>query len=343
MPRLDQLNRLDKLDRFRGFGEISNGKGNESQISTLEKDFNTDVTPDPIIDLKPYLQQPKYSLKDVVLSAETNFQVQLVFAELKHQKLIYETWGMSQRHKHDIAVCLNFFGLPGLGKTMAAEAIAHELNRPILVIPYAEIQSKFMGDTGKYITASFQFAKVHNAILFFDEADTMLSTRVDVNQSSDSEMNLCRAVLITELSNFQGIIIFATNKLGNYDGAFISRIRWQIEFTLPDEEGRRKIWEAQISEQLPLHESVNFQELASQFDNISGRDIKKAVLQAVVAAACEDKPDNEKCVTQSHFVDAIKQVTSANEAAQKEKDKGKSQLVPVIENVELPPDSSTEL
>lgn len=36
-----------------------------------------------------------------------------------------------------------------------------------------------------------------------------------------------------------------------WDGAFISRIRWQIEFTLPNEEAREKIWQAQISEQLP--------------------------------------------------------------------------------------------
>ena len=218
-PQIDLLRskimpRLDKLNSFRGFGDNSNGKANDSQTATatLEKELNTDAN-DAIIDLKPYLRQPKYSLKDVVLSKTTNTQVQLVFAELKHQKLIYEKWGMAERHKHDIAICINFFGPPGLGKTMASEAIAHELNRPILVIPYAEVQSKFMGETGKYITASFQFAKLHNCIIFFDEADTMLSTRVDVNQSSDSEMNLCRAVLITELSNFQGIIIFATNKL----------------------------------------------------------------------------------------------------------------------------------
>lgn len=93
-------------------------------------------------------------------------------------------------------------------------------------------------------------------------------------------------------------------------------------------------------EQLPLHESINFQELASQFDNISGRDIKKAVLQAVVAAACEDKLDDEKCVTQSHLVDAMKQIISAKEAAQKDKDK--NQLTPVTKNVELPPDSTVE-
>jgi hypothetical protein len=44
-------------------------------------------------------------------------------------------------------------------------------------------------------------------------------------------------------------------------------------------------------------------------------DIKNAVLQAVVASAREDKPKEEKCVTQTNFIEAITEVIEANKAS----------------------------
>ena len=112
-------------------------------------------------------------------------------------------------------------------------------------------------------------------------------------------------------------MVFATNLVRNYDSAFISRIRWKIQFDLPDEEARVKIWQVQIPTKLPLCESVSFADLAKQFDAISGRDIKNAVFQAVVSAAKQDKPNEDKKVTQAHFAEAIAGIIEANKASEK--------------------------
>lgn len=203
--------------------------------------------PKPTIDFSPYLRDPKYSFDDVVLPETTKHQVESILAELQYEDLIYNEWGMREKHKLDKALSVNFFGSPGTGKTLTAEALALALGMKIVVVPYQQLESKYVGETPKNIAAAFEFATRQKAVLFFDEADSFLGKRLEnVTQSTDTAVNLTRSVMIMQLSEYEGIVIFATNLIRNYDPAFISRIRWKIQFDLPDEEGRSKIWQAQI-------------------------------------------------------------------------------------------------
>jgi SpoVK/Ycf46/Vps4 family AAA+-type ATPase len=330
--------RPDKVEAFRqsaGKNGISSYPKDDAQTAnnSQPETENSNKEQESKINFSLYLRDPKFTLEDVILPAATRHQVDLMMAELEHHKLIYETWGMGEKHKLDKALSINFYGPPGTGKTLTAEVIAHALNRKILVVPYQQLESKYVGETPNTISDVFKFATEKNAILFFDEADSFLGKRLEnVTQAVDTAVNLTRSVMLTELSKYEGVVIFATNLYSNYDSAFVSRIRRTIKFELPDEEGRVKIWEAQIPTKLPLDSSVDFKKLAEQFDKISGRDIKNAVFQAVVAAAHEDKPDSEKKVTQSHFAKAITEIIEANKAAEKPQ----LQLNPVNEKVDLP-------
>lgn len=326
MPRLDEF--------LKAAGEqinVNNNKDINSQVKTKASDADQDSKSK--LDFSLYLRDAKYTLDDVILPEITKQQVDLVLAEIEYQDLIYQEWGMAEKHKLDKALSINFSGKPGTGKTLTAEAIAHTLNLKILDVPYEQIESKYVGDTPKNIQGAFEFAKQNNAVLFFDEADSFLGKRLEnVTQATDTAVNLTRSVMIKQLSAYEGIVIFATNLIRNYDPAFISRIRWKVQFNLPTEEAREKIWQAQIPSKLPLDNSVNFAELAKEFADISGRDIKNAVFQGVVAAARENKPKPEKCVTQSHFQTAIATIIEANKAASQQQ----ITLTPVEEYVPLP-------
>lgn len=336
--------RADKIGAFRQAAGEKNTSANNSANDTLnsknEKSSDSEK-PESSIDFTPYLREPKYTLDDVILPQITKNQIDLILAEIEYQDLIYNEWGMGEKHKLDKALSINFSGPPGTGKTLTAEALAHALKLKILGVPYQQLESKYVGETPKNIAKTFEFASSNNAVLFFDEADSFLGKRLEnVTQATDTAVNLTRSVMLMQLSSYEGIVIFATNLIRNYDPAFISRIRWKTQFDLPDEEARAKIWQAQIPSKLPLDEnSVDFSELAKQFDEISGRDIKNAVFKAVVAAAREDKPKEEKCVTQSHFVEAITEIIEANKAASKKEVK----LTPVDGTVELPPAPNTEV
>ncbi len=330
MPRLD-----DFLKAAGEPMEVNSRKPNDPETAKNSKDDQEkDDETQSKIDFSLYLRDGKYTLADVILPESTKRQVDLILAELEYQDLIYQEWGMAEKHKLDKALSVNFSGPPGTGKTLTAEALAHALNLKLLDVPYEQIESKYVGETPKNIRGAFEFAAQNNAVLFFDEADSFLGKRLEnVTQATDTAVNLTRSVMIKQLSAYEGIVIFATNLIRNYDPAFISRIRWKVQFELPTEEARAEIWQAQIPSKLPLDDSVNFAELAKEFADISGRDIKNAVFQAVVAAARENKPKSEKRVTQTHFSEAIAEIIEANKAASKPK----ATLTPVEGNVPLPP------
>ena len=250
-------------------------------------------------------QPPLYSLEQLVISKELRQKIIYAVDAILVQSTVYRKWGLSKIEPFP-RTALNFYGEPGTGKTLAAHAIAHRLNKPILIASYAQIESKYLGDGAKNIEALFYAAKRDNALLFIDEADTLLSKRItDVTQGSERAANSMCSQLLICLEKFEGTVIFATNLVENYDQAFETRVRY-IHFPLPDEKTRQAIWKTHLVPELPLNSDVSLEELA-KFDNLCGRDIKNAVLVAANSAALEKR--EEVCL--EYFVNAIEDIKSA--------------------------------
>ena len=96
-------------------------------------------------------------------------------------------------------------------------------------------------------------------MIFFDEADALLSKRVtNMTSATDVSVNQTRSVLLTLLNDYRGVIIFATNFISNFDSAFMRRIRHHIEFHLPGKEMREKLWRFYITSKMPVDEEVSF-------------------------------------------------------------------------------------
>ena len=183
---------------------------------------------------------------------------------------------------------LNFHGKPGTGKTLAAHAIASKINRPILVASYAQIESMYHGEGPKNVEAIFLAAEQQNALLFIDEADSLLSKRLtNVTQGSEQAINSMRSQLLICLEKFRGVVMFSTNLVENYDKAFETRVR-NINFPMPDETCRREIWERHLVKELPQAPDVSSEKLA-EVEDICGRDIKNAVIDAAMRAARQGK------------------------------------------------------
>ena len=194
------------------------------------------------------------------------------------QQRVFDDWNLKTIEPFP-QVALNFYGPPGTGKTLAAHAIAHRLGRKILLVSYAQIESKFLGDGSKNIEAVFFAAERDDAVLFVDEADSLLSKRlINVQQGSEHAINSMRSQLLICLGRFRGVVIFATNFVEAYDQAFESRIR-HTRFELPDQICRQRIWEQHLIPELPRACDVSAEELA-KMEGICGRDIKNAVVDA---------------------------------------------------------------
>ena len=249
---------------------------------------------------------------DVILPPATRRALETALAQVTQHDLIFNRWGLGERHPTGLALAFNFAGPPGTGKTICAEAIAHSLGRRLLLVRYAELESMWMGETPKNVAAIFRTARDERAVLLFDEADAIAARRsTSVDRGVDRETNTTVSVLLQELEAYNGVVIFATNLAANFDPAFERRIRTHVLFEMPGEAERAQIWRVQLHpSRTPLANDVDFQALARRYE-VSGGDIRNAVLKAALAAAAEPIPDPSKRIHQRHFEAAIEEVLTA--------------------------------
>ena len=234
---------------------------------------------------------PRRSFDDVILPRGTRRALDTALAQVTQHDLIFNRWGLGERHPAGLALAFNFAGPPGTGKTICAEAIAHALGRRLLLVRYAELESLWAGETPKNVAAVFRRAREERAVLLFDEADALASRRsTSMHDGFARESNTTISVLLQELERYDGVVIFATNLAANFDPAFERRIRTHVLFEMPGVEEREQIWRVQLHpERTPLAADVDFAAL-SRYE-VSGGDIRNAVLKAALTAAAEPGPD----------------------------------------------------
>ncbi|HYN77421.1 MAG TPA: ATP-binding protein [Lamprocystis sp. (in: g-proteobacteria)] len=249
-------------------------------------------------------RQPRHRLDQLVLDAETLARIREAVNVMLSQDLLFGCWNLGSVARTGRRVALNFYGAPGTGKTLAAEAIAAMLDREILVISYAELESKYVGETPKNIRAAFRRATETGALLFFDEADSILGKRLtSVSQAADNSINVARSTTLIELDNFDGVVIFASNLVKNYDTAFLRRVLAHVEFRLPATEQRRQLWQGHCPVELPICDDVDFELLAQHSEHAAGGDIQNAVLLAASYASL--RQGEEQVVAMADFKRAI--------------------------------------
>ena len=231
--------------------------------------------------------QPLFTFEQLVITNEVEEDLLLAVDLIELESKVFDEWGLRQIEPFP-RTALNFHGKPGTGKTLAAHAIASKINRPILVASYAQIESMYHGEGPKNVEAIFMAAERENALLFIDEADSLLSKRLtSVNQGSEQAINSMRSQLLICLERFRGVVIFSTNLVENYDKAFETRVR-HVNFPMPDETCRQKIWAKHLPDKMPKAGNVSLAELA-KVDDVCGRDIKNAVIDAAMRAARKGK------------------------------------------------------
>jgi SpoVK/Ycf46/Vps4 family AAA+-type ATPase len=255
---------------------------------------------------------PRRTFDDVILSPATRRSLDTALAQVTQHDLIFNRWGLGERHPTGTALAFNFAGPPGTGKTICAEAIANSLNRQLLLVRYAELESMWMGETPKNVAGIFRMAREERAVLLFDEADAIAMRRsTSVNHGFQRESNTVVSVLLQELEWYNGVVIFATNLAANFDPAFERRIRTHVLFEMPGPAERALIWRVQLHpSRTPLAADVDFDALAARYE-VSGGDIRNAVLKAALAAAAVPGPDLKKLIHQRHFQAGIEEVIAS--------------------------------
>lgn len=225
-----------------------------------------------------------YTWDDLQLDDTLKNSLQAICAQVEHQGLVLDEWGLRRRYPYGRCVSVLMSGPPGTGKTMTAQVLADRLGLELYKIDLSQIVDKYIGETEKRLKTVFDQAEKSNMVLFFDEADVLLGKRGEVKEAKDKYANTEVAYLLQRMEEYQGIVLMATNLAGNMDSAFFRRFRYHLVFSFPSEEMRRRLWEDALSG-IPAR-GVQPDYLARQFE-LSGAQIKNIALNAAYRAAAD--------------------------------------------------------
>jgi len=243
---------------------------------------------------------PNYRWDDIILPEDARQQLREICAQVEHRHLVYDVWGLGRRLAMGKGLVALFAGNSGTGKTMAADVIAGTLGLDLYKIDLSGIVSKYIGETEKNLASVFKEAGSSNAVLFFDEADALFGKRSEVKDAHDRYANIETAYLLQQIEAYAGVVVLATNLKMNLDEAFLRRMHFVIDFPMPDEDDRRRIWQATIPAEMPIAADVDLSFLARQF-KLAGGNIRNVVLSAAFLAATDGSD-----VEMKHFIRGVR-------------------------------------
>lgn len=237
-------------------------------------------------------------LNKVVLPEETRTAIKEVLLQQHHKDKLFQEWGLQDTIDYGRGMTMLFWGGPGLGKTQTAHCIAKALSAELKVLNAGHIQSSTPGQANRNISEAFAQAKEKKQVLFFDECDSLITTRSDVGMILASEIN----TLLTEIEKFEGVCILATNRIETLDEALERRISLIVEFKMPEIHHRESLWRSLLPPKMPLAEDVSIEALAEIA--LTGGQIKNVILTAARSAVAK----NADKLSLADFAQAIKKL-----------------------------------
>lgn len=127
---------------------------------------------------------PLHALDRLVLHESAKTDIEAALRSIERRAEFEIVWNINAIQPQAGRCMLNFYGPPGTGKTRAALGAALRVNKPLYQVDYSQVISKYLGDTAKHISTAFKRASELNAVLFFDEADSLLSRRVPAGKAA---------------------------------------------------------------------------------------------------------------------------------------------------------------
>lgn len=223
-----------------------------------------------------HLYTPSVQLDQVVLPAETKKLIVDTVTNFDKFQSAKKRLGLDDIISYGTNMVLLFYGASGTGKTLMANALASSLGKKILVINFGNIQK-----SAEVLQLIFLEAKIHGAIVFFDECETFFENR----DSGRSDV----AALLTEIERHDGLVVMATNRAYDLDEAMQRRIMLAVEFTPPDHRMRQEIWRKHMPK-IGVADTVDLERLALNYE-LSGGTIKNAVVSALSIAVARNADD----------------------------------------------------
>ena len=231
-----------------------------------------------------------YTWDDLVLAPELRRTLESFEAQVRLRWEVYEDWGFQRLTHLGQGISALFGGPSGTGKTMAAQVLARSLGLELYRVDLAGVVNKYIGETEKRLRDVFDACERSGALLFFDEADALFGSRMQVKDSHDRFANIEIDYLLQRIEQFDGVAILATNRKNDLDSAFLRRLRFVVDFIPPAKTERLILWQKALPACAPNGEvicgEIDFELLAKELE-VNGAQIKGIALGAAFFARQE--------------------------------------------------------
>jgi len=247
------------------------------RASSTNKEYRRSLPPPPedkergfpLLDVK----QTHRGIDEIILNSD-NLEPLSELLEEHRREDVLRSYGMRPSNK------VIFFGPPGCGKTLAAEIIAFELDRPFALVRLDAVVSSFLGQTAANLRNIFEYISENKFVVLFDEFDAIGKERDDSGEHGELRRVVNAVLQMMDSYSGKSLILAATNHEHILDAAIWRRFDEAIEFELPDE--------SQIAALLKLklrgvrrHFEVDDPEVLEIWKSKSGAEIERVCRRAV--------------------------------------------------------------
>jgi SpoVK/Ycf46/Vps4 family AAA+-type ATPase len=223
--------------------------------------------------------EPSVGLAQVVLSEKVRARLSRVVREQLHFSRIRE-YGLRPRQR------ILLLGTPGCGKTMTAQALAHDLGLPLFVVRLDALFTKFLGETAAKLRVVFDAIETHRAVFLFDEFDSLGLARGA--QHDVAEMRRVLNSLLVFIENLRGhsLLVAASNHPDALDPALFRRFDDILRYSAPTKKEIEALLRQRLATQL---ETVfEWNKMVAAAKGLSLAEIARAADEALKEALIEE-------------------------------------------------------
>lgn len=219
------------------------------------------------------VKEPIHRLDEVALSPRGRQCIDDLIEE-HHRFDVLRSYGLRPADR------VLFCGPPGCGKTLTAEAIASELDRPLALIRLDSVVSSYLGETASNLRKVFDFIESVPVIALFDEFDALGKERSD--SSDHGELKRVVNAVLQMLDSYQGksIIIAATNHELILDSAIWRRFEEVLYFNLPSRDVLIQLLTIKLRG-VRREFDITDDYILGLFDQMSHADIERVLRRAI--------------------------------------------------------------
>lgn len=226
----------------------------------------------------PHLQTeapPPVEWSDLVLPESLLATLKHLGRRLQVQQQVDEVWGFQDAHL-PLGTLALLAGSRGTGKTLAAQAIAHSLQCPLVHLDLARLDREAQGRSlADLLQQTPRVLLVKSAEHWFGQA--LALSEVVLNQFLHQRQHqLC-------------LTLFSTRHLQTIRPRWRQQIPFILAFPMPGPTARRELWQRAFPPQLPVAPDLDWDWLARQ-SVLSGGEIATIAREAALYAASESAP-----------------------------------------------------